>query len=345
MKKIGIIGHFGGNKTFTDGQTVKTKEINNQIESHYGIETIKFDTYKKSHNPFSLFMGVRRVLKKSDIVILIVSERGYKIINILLNSLNKVYKKRLFDFVIGGTRYKVYDKSKKQKKNALKFEKIYVETNNMKKEYEKRQLNNVEVFPNFKKIELQDSSIMEDNKLKLCTFSRIRKEKGIEDSITAVELANKKIRANKIHLDIYGIPDKDYAEQFEKIKENFSNNIEYKGLVQPNESTSVIKNYDAMLFLTYWRSEGFPGTIIDSFFSGVPVIATDWNCNFEVLKENYTGIKTEINNPEKVSNLLVDLIHDKRKLLDMRRNCTIEAKKYLPENIMKIFYNQIEEDK
>ena len=35
-----------------------------------------------------------------------------------------------------------------------------------------------------------------------------------------------------------------------------------------------------MLFLTYWNGEGFPGTILDSLFSSVPVIAT-LDCNFK----------------------------------------------------------------
>ena len=33
--KIGIIGHFAGNKKFFDGQTIKTKEINNYFESKF----------------------------------------------------------------------------------------------------------------------------------------------------------------------------------------------------------------------------------------------------------------------------------------------------------------------
>lgn len=344
--KIGIIGHFGGNQCFTDGQTVKTKEINRQIEKHYGLRTKKFDTYKNSHNIFKLIFGVNKLLKGSDVVILIVSERGYKILNILLPALNKFYNKRLFDFVIGGTRYKLYDKSKIQAKNAKKYEKIYVETNHIKKEYEIRNIKNVEVFPNFKQIQIQDGKVInKDKSLKLCTFSRIRKEKGIEDAIAAVNKANSKLGDNLVELCIYGKPDKEYEKEFSELLNTLPKTITYGGLISPNKSTEVIKQYDAMLFLTYWKSEGFPGTIIDSLSAGVPVIATDWNCNFEILKENYTGIKVKTMEPNSVANKLIKIANNKSKLHIMRKNCINEANKYKPEKIMSIFYEEIEEHK
>ena len=212
----------------------------------------------------------------------------------------------------------------------------------VKKEYNLRNIYNVEVFPNFKCLSIEKNYKPNNEKLKLCTFSRIRKEKGIEDSIAAVNSANKIIGKNVIVLDIYGNPDSDYQKQFESIIKVLPNCIHYKGSVKPHNSTKVIKKYDAMLFLTYWSSEGLPGTIIDSFFSGVPVIATNWNCNFEVLKNNYTGIKVEVNDVNTVANLLVSLYNNRGKLVSMRKNCLKEAEKYSPDNIMEKFYRQID---
>ena len=48
---IGIIGHFGGDKEYNDGQTVKTKNIYNGF-CNSGISTIdKIDTYYIKKNP------------------------------------------------------------------------------------------------------------------------------------------------------------------------------------------------------------------------------------------------------------------------------------------------------
>ena len=75
--RVGIIGHFGGGNVFLDGQTIKTKEVNDYIENYYGIKTYKFDTYKILKNPFKLIYKLISVLKNSDIVIVILAIRGY----------------------------------------------------------------------------------------------------------------------------------------------------------------------------------------------------------------------------------------------------------------------------
>ena len=93
--RIGMIGHFGGDKNFTDGQTVKTKEIERVLENKFTNPINKFDTYKNSKNIFKLFFGIKKIVKNSDIIILIVSSRGYKIILPLLMFFNKFYKRNL----------------------------------------------------------------------------------------------------------------------------------------------------------------------------------------------------------------------------------------------------------
>ena len=342
QKTIGIIGHFGGNKNFTDGQTVKTKEINRQIEQNYGIKTEKFDTYRNSHNPLKLLGGVFKIVKNNNIVILIVSQRGYKIISILLIFFNLFFHRKLYDFVIGGTRYRLYDSSKIHKIVATKFNKIYVETQRMKNEYEKRKIMNVMVFPNFKDIKVQSSININKNYVKLCTFTRVIKEKGIVDAINSVKIANEKLEKKGFCLDIYGPVDKSFETEFYEALQCSSEFVKYQGIVEPNKSTDVIKQYDLMLFLTYWPSEGFPGTILDSFSAGVPVIATDWNCNFEIVKENYTGFKVSIHDFHEVANILIDVFFHRDKIIEMKNNCLNESKKYLPEKIMQIFYDEID---
>lgn len=50
--RIGIIGHFGGNEKFNDGQTVKTIAIYDALK-RYGLEDVdRIDTYYIKKNPF-----------------------------------------------------------------------------------------------------------------------------------------------------------------------------------------------------------------------------------------------------------------------------------------------------
>lgn len=341
--RIGIIGHFGGDKNFTDGQTVKTKEIEKVLRNDFSKTINKFDTYKNSRNIFKLFFGIKKIVKNSDVIILIVSSRGYKIILPLLIFFNMFYKKEIFDFVIGGSRYKIFEKNNFLKSLAKKCKRIYVETQSLLEKYNDLEIDNVTVLPNFKKLKIyaDKKEFVKKDKIKLCTFTRVCKEKGIEDAIEAVKYANEKLKKDVFYLDIYGAPDNSYIDKFEKILKEFPEFIQYKGIINPNESSKIIKEYDVMLFLTYWNGEGFPGTILDSLFSGVPVIATDWNCNFEILREGYTGYKVEIKNPKQTGDLLIKCYNNQIEMCDMKENCLKEAIKYLPENVIKIFYKDI----
>ena len=50
-----------------------------------------------------------------------------------------------------------------------------------------------------------------------------------------------------------------------------------------------------MIFPTYYVGEGFPGTIIDAFSSGIPDIATDWRYNSEIVQNGKTGYIYKLN--------------------------------------------------
>ena len=333
--KIGIIGHFGGNKVFFDGQTIKTKEINNYFENYYKIKTEKFDTYKNAKNPFKLFFGVKRLFKNCEVIILIVSTRGYKILLPLLMLLNKRFKRKILDFVIGGNRYTILENTFLQKL-AKKTDKIYVETINIKNEYEKYKFTNVEVVPNFKNLKLQKiDKFDKKEKLSLCTFSRVCKEKGINDGINLVNICNSILKQDVFYLDIYGQIDPSYKNEFEDLISKCNNTVSYKGMVEFSKSAEILKKYDLLLFLTFWNGEGFPGSIIDAFFSGLPVMATDFKYNFDILKEDKTGIKVEVNNIKMMEEKLLFYYINQEKLYEMKLNCIDEAKKYLPDNVMK----------
>ena len=60
-----------------------------------------------------------------------------------------------------------------------------------------------------------------------------------------------------------------------------------------------------------------------------------------MLKENYTGIKTKIKNPELAGDLLVKYYKNQKEIYDMKKNCIEESYKYLPKNIIEIFLDDI----
>ena len=106
-------------------------------------------------------------------------------------------------------------------------------------------------------------------------------------------------------------------------------------MVPFNQSTEVLKNYDALLFPTYYEGEGFAGTIIDAFAAGLPVIASDWKYNSEIIKQGITGMITKTHSISELKNAILSINSDVEKWNFMRKNCISEAKMYLPANAMK----------
>ena len=90
---------------------------------------------------------------------------------------------------------------------------------------------------------------------RFCIFSRVMKEKGIEDAIDAIQSINEDAGRVICSLDIYGRIDDGYAERFEEVLKNVTEAIQYKGMVPYDKSVEAIKDYYALLFPTYWDSD------------------------------------------------------------------------------------------
>ncbi len=340
--KICIIGHFGGDKKFTDGQTVKTKEIQNFLVK-YGYVVSTVDTYFLKRNPVIIFMRIYKAMNNNDVILLVVSFRGYKILSPIIVKFNRYFKRKIFDFVIGGSRFKLFDKNKKLKKYARSFNGIYVETDRIMREYKKRGINNVKVIPNFKNLAKKPKKIDYSKKkqFNVCTFGRVIKEKGILDAVTAIKMANFADNDIFYHVDVYGNIKKRYENEFNDLLKNNRKFLSYKGTVDFNDAPKVLSNYDTLLFPTYWDSEGFPGVLIDALFASIPVIATDWNDNFEILEENKNAIKVGIRSPGEIAQAMIKLAHDKKLFVDMSEQNSRLASKYLPKTAMKPFLDEL----
>lgn len=126
--------------------------------------------------------------------------------------------------------------------------------------------------------------------LPLCTFSRVMKEKEIEDVVNAVKTVNEHFGRTVYTLDIYGQVDSAQTEWFNELKSIFPSYIKSGEPVPFDKSVEVLKNCFALLFPTYYEGEGFAGTLLDAVAAGVPVIASDWRYNPEIVNEMDTCI-------------------------------------------------------
>ena len=196
MKKITVIGHFGFGLNFLDGQTVKTKILTEEFERRFGESAVgKMDTHGGKKKLLAMPFMVRKALKDSENVMILPAHNGIRIIAPLLVFFNRFHKRKLHYSVIGGWLPDFLEKRKWLAKKLKKFDYIYVETSTMKKALEKQGFTNVSVVPNCKKLTplTPDELVYPDGEpYKLCTFSRVMKEKGIEDAVNAVKAVNEK---------------------------------------------------------------------------------------------------------------------------------------------------------
>jgi glycosyltransferase involved in cell wall biosynthesis len=342
-RKIGIIGHFGGKKDFFDGQTIKTKELYTELNRITDWKILKVDTFYKNINPFKLLIDTIKCIYMCDDIIILLSKNGLQIYLPLMYICSKLLGKRIYHDVIGGNDSELLEKYPKWSKYMGSFVVNWVESKSVIDIYKSHGINNAEYLPNFKRLEIIDSNKAKyenmDQQFRFCTFSRVSKEKGIPNAIEAIENINKKYNKQIAYLDIYGAIDYGFEDEFTGLLNKSSSVINYKGIVNYKESTKVLKNYFALLFPTYFYGEGFPGTILDSFASGLPVIATDWHYNAEIIENGATGIIYPNDNLKDLSETIEWAILNQETIHSMRGQCIKEAIKYKPENIVnKIIY-------
>lgn len=179
--------------------------------------------------------------------------------------------------------------------------------------------------------------------MKLCTFSRVMREKGIENAVKTVINVNQSFGCIVFSLDIYGQVDEKQTEWFYTLQKAFPDYIRYDGLISFDKSVETLKEYFAVLFPTYYEGEGFAGTLIDAYSAGVPVIASDCKYNTELVNEN-VGYVHKTRDNVALAELLSAMATDPTMILKKKKSCLYEAEKYKIEKAVSVLLDRIEGD-
>ncbi len=108
-----------------------------------------------------------------------------------------------------------------------------------------------------------------------------------------------------VTVDLYG-PWYDGTEQ--TIFDN-SPNLRYCGELPPDEVLPAMAKYDASLLPTHYPGEGYPGAIIESYISGLPVIASDWQSIPEIVDQS-VGLLVPPRDPAALAEAMTRLAQD-----------------------------------
>lgn len=334
--KIGIIGRVADGAELCDGQTVTTRIIRDELENRLNISVYCVDTYDYRHHAFKCLFRSFKCLFKCEHIFVLLSNNGLRFFLPFLYFINKVFHRRVYHRVIGGS----FGDTVSQHPEWVKYLNAFV-VNLVEGRAQVEALRNAGVnnavetytFRNAQIVTPDDFPNCTSHPFRFCTFCRVTKAKGISDAIQAIMQINSN-HSECATLDIYGPLDEEYRAEFEMLLKQSSGAAKYRGCVPPEKSVDTLKGYFMHLFPTTWKGEGMAGTLVDCFAAGLPTIATDWNYNAEVLAEGKTGFCYDWRHPELLAEKMRYCMAHPEQVEKMRYACIKEAVKYQPDASM-----------
>ena len=345
--KIGIWGQFGdGVNKIADGQAVRTTIITSELKARYGEENILVvNTNNWRKHPFKFLFNTLRLNAKCKKVVIFPADNGFKVGVPIFNLFNKFYRRELYDVVIGGYLPDLLKNQPKYLKMLKKYRALFVQTPNLQTDLEALGLENVHILSNLKRlnsVKEEETKVNNEPQVKVCTMCRVTESKGIAYAIDAVKAANEVLGGSFIHLDIYGIVAPEYQETFEGLLAAHGDFVSYGGVVDFDKTTDTLRSYFLMLFPTYYYGEGFPGNVVDAYNAALPMVATDWNYNSDVIRDGENGILVPIKDTEALRDGILTLYRDRRRAHEIALNNIRAAEEYKPDRVLAKFYEFME---
>ncbi len=348
MKKTAVIGQYGSGPQHTTGQAVKTGTITDWLIRKYGkdnVETVNSFGWKK--HPVSLMLKVLAAMSRCENVIALPAQNGVKIFIPLISISNVLFRRKTFYIVIGGwlTGMLVRRPVLKHFVNTFRGG-VYVESSVLKKNLEMAGVRNARYLPNCRDSEAAEKgdpfSLKDENgMLHIGTWSRVTEEKGIEDAVTICRKANEMLGKDIFRLDVYGLIDPDYREQFNSLLASFPETVSYRGVKNADEGISTVKTMFALLFPTYYEGECIAGTVLDAFNAQTPIIANDWKYNNEIILDGVNGILFPFRNTTAAAAGLVRLYSDPEFYRKIQAGCRESAEKYDTDSVLQVLEKEL----
>lgn len=345
MKKVCVIGNLGSSKESFDGQTIKTRIVIDEIQKRFGKENVK--VINSNGGIKKVFLLILRIILTAFFyknIVIMPAQNGLRVIPPLISIINVLFSRQVHYVVIGGWMPSLIENKPFLKFCLKSFNHIYVETSVMQAALKKMNFKNVEVMFNCKSLKIlaeHELKTKTEYPLKFCIFSRVMKQKGVEHAVYAISELNNIYGENKCCLDIYGKIDENELDWFESLKQTFAENIHYRGLVSFDKSVETVKKYDVLLFPTLFYTEGIPGTLIDAYAAGVPVISSRWESFSDVVDENVVGMGYSFGSKEALLEVMKKVVDNPELLIKMKINCISKAKVFTPSIAMANLLNNL----
>lgn len=308
-----VLGYLGYRTNKLDGQTVKTRDVYRLAKEQYGEGTDFFDTEELKYNKFSLFIMLAKVVRCKKLLYL-PAHGNLKYIFPVLFCLASVCRVKIHYMVIGGWLREYIATLPLHRWMLARISCIYVETQRLKSELKEFYgWENVKILPNFRFFNHEPQRMISD-KLRVVFMARINRMKGLDWIFYLADYIVKNEKEDKYSFTFYGQVNKDDEDYFYGNLSKYGF-MEYKGALQPDVIYETLSSYDVLLLPTHFYTEGLPGSIVDAYISGIPVIVSSWKYANEFVEDGVTGFIIPF---EKGEDALVDkvmLLESNRPLL------------------------------
>jgi len=189
---------------------------------------------------------------------------------------------------------------------------------------------------------IERPSDRDPNTIRAVYVGRVKESKGIRELLDAMEtIEDTSVDAV---LDVYGhfLPDDPYEQRFKRDVER-TDSVRFQGELPNEDVIDTLADYDVFVFPTYYDGEGFPGVIVEAFMTGLPVLATDWNYNSEMIVDGYNGRLFDPRSAEDIVENIRWAYQNPDELREMQRNALESSEEYTVENVSRSLINVVED--
>ena len=335
LKKIGIIGVDGIGERFATGQVLKTREFRKWFSNRYGEGQVLFaniDSAKK--HPLRVLHNISKALKECE-NILFMPGQNVGVFAPLTAILNKHYKRRIQFIVIGGNLAKILRGKTSLIKQIASFYGTYPESIKLRDDLFDLGIKNAVYLPNCRDyVPAVEFDHWKDDPVRVCTYSRVTKDKGILDAIEIVQKANSLAGRNLFTLEIYGKMYDSFKLELDAALEKTGGVAKYMGVKESSQTLGILRTCFAILFPTYYKGECFAGTALDAFSARIPIIANDWLYNNEVIDSGENGFIYPFRNNDKAAEILYSLYRDRNLYNHIQKGCEKSMVRFSTDNVI-----------
>lgn len=274
----------------TGGATVLSAEILKHLKSSEKIVVNQVqirNIWKFKLQLFEYFIWIFRfpfIIRKFDVISFHASIDFHFTIAPILWLWAKFFRKKIVYHFFGGNFNQKYERlpyffKKLFDNTILNSDTVFFETKILINYFQNLNKNNIVWLPNSRKAKTLKTSNKKFSR-RFVFISRVIPQKGIEEIIKVSEQL-----PHDYCIDVYGpIDNREYKSDYFNNKK-----VNYIKSLNPEEVLGILSQYDVKLLPTYFKSEGYPGILIECLSLGIPVITTNWRSIPEIITDNYNG--------------------------------------------------------